>query len=146
MQTYKVLSVFNFLSLRICLMYSTVVDNDFKNVQNGEIPSHSCIQSEFLVVNSTLSPRLQCGLNCNTDPGCVGFDLIETQTRRCRLLFGFPALIPTHTKSDQSARYQKVDLCTDLQLIGFWIVLIVTYLLFQIILFSSCLVSWRHVW
>ena len=93
-----------------CLVFPAVVDNYFLKVQNGEIPSNSCVHSEFLVRNSSLSPRLQCGKICNTDPVCVGFDLIKTEAKRCRLLFGFPAMIPTYTTSDQSARYQKVIL------------------------------------
>ena len=101
--------MFGILPLITCLVFPAVVYNYFLKVQNGKIPLHSCILSEYLVVNSTLSPRLQCGLNCNTDPGCVGFDLIETEASRCRLLVGFPAMIPTHTVSDQSARYQKVS-------------------------------------
>ena len=94
MLTYKVLSVFYCLLLSTCLVFSAVVLNDFLNVQNGEIPSRSCILSEYSVVNSTLSPILQCGLNCtcNTDPACVGLDLIEAEASRCRLLVGFPAM------------------------------------------------------
>lgn len=136
MLTYKVLSVFYCLLLSTCLVFSAVVLNDFLNVQNGEIPLHSCILGEYLVVNSTLSPRLQCGLNCNTDPGCVGFDLIETEARRCRLLVGFPAMIPTHTVSDQSARYQKVNvhviLCSQQKMF----LKFVTLIFFTVIFFS----------
>ena len=110
MPTYKVLSVFGILLLSTCLVFPAVVDNAFLKVQNGEIPSYSCVHSEFWVRNSTLSPRLQCGIICNTDPVCVVFDLIKTEAKRCRLLFGLPAMIPTYTTSDQSARYQKVIL------------------------------------
>ena len=108
MPAYKVISVFGILLLSTCLVIPAVVDNNFLRVQNGEIPLYSCVHSEFLVRNSTLSPRLQCGIICNTDPVCVGFDLIKTEAKRCRLLFGFPAMIPTYTTSEQSARYQKV--------------------------------------
>ena len=109
MSIYTRFSVFGILLLITCLVFPAVVDNYFLKVQNGEIPLHSCILSEYLVVNSTLSSRLQCELYCKTDPGCVGFDLNEAEARRCRLLVGFPAMIPTHTVSDQSARYQKVN-------------------------------------
>ena len=109
MPIYTTFSVFGILLLITCLVFPAVVYNYFLKVQNGKIPLHSCILSEYLVVNSTLSPRLQCGLNCNTDPGCVGFDLIESEARRFRLLVGFSAMIQTHTVSDQSARYQKVS-------------------------------------
>lgn len=82
--------------------------NNFVYVRSGVTQSNACILNEFAIDNSTLSARLQCGIPCNALLECVGVDIIGRETKRCRLLSGFPALIPTQTTSDETARYQKV--------------------------------------
>nr|XP_034309688.1 ficolin-2-like [Crassostrea gigas] len=42
---------------------------------------------------------------CNALSQCVGVDIVGDEAKRCRLLYGFPALIPSDTISDD--RYQK---------------------------------------
>lgn len=100
--------VFDILSI----VSSSSVENDFFLIQSGEIPSTSCLLNEIQIENSTLSPRLQCGLYCNTLSQCVGMEIISKDPKTCRLLNGFAALIPTHATSEQAVRYQKVILKT----------------------------------
>lgn len=92
------------------IILSSSVENDFFVIQSGKIPSTSCLINEIQlqIANSTLSPRLQCGLYCNTLSQCVGIDISGNDQKTCRLLNGFAALIPMHTASEQALRYQKV--------------------------------------
>lgn len=90
------------------IILSSSVENDFFVIQSGKIPSTSCFINEIQITNSTLSPRLQCGLYCNTLTQCVGLDNIGNDQKTCRLLNGFAALIPMHTAPEQALRYQKV--------------------------------------
>lgn len=90
------------------IILSSSVENDFFVIQSGKIPSTSCLINEILITTSTLSPRLQCGLYCNTLTQCVGMDIIGNDHKTCRLLNGFAALIPMHTEPEQAVRYQKV--------------------------------------
>lgn len=90
------------------MILSSTVENDFFSIQYGETPSSSCNINEIQIGNSTLSPRLQCGLYCNTLSQCVEMDIIGNDQKTCRLLNGFAALIPMHTASEQAIRYHKV--------------------------------------
>lgn len=51
---------------------------------------------------------IHCGLQCLALSQCVGVDIIGNKPKRCRLLYGFPALIQTNKTSDETVRYQKV--------------------------------------
>lgn len=110
LKTMNVRMMFRFLVLceTFSIVLSAIAKNEFLFVQNGEIPSASCMLREDYLDNSTVSPGIQCGLKCNSDPLCVGVDITEEKPGTCRHLFGFPALIPTYTTSRQTARYQKV--------------------------------------
>lgn len=87
---------------------SSKVENNFLYVQSGLAQSNACILNEFEIDNSTISARLQCCAPCNALSQCVGVDIVRGEAKRCRLLYGFSALIPSHTTSDETVRYQKV--------------------------------------
>lgn len=105
---FNLIISFLFLFGKLKITRSSKAENDFVYVQSGVTQSNACILNEFAIDNSTLSARLQCGIPCNALLECVGVDIIGRETKRCRLLRGFPALIPTQTTSDETARYQKV--------------------------------------
>lgn len=79
----------------------------FFYVQSGINQSNACVIKELSVKNST-DPMIHCGLQCLALSQCVGVDIIGNRSKRCRLLYGFPALIPTNKTSDETVRYQKV--------------------------------------
>lgn len=106
----RIISYFIVVIEILSIVSSSTVENDFFVTQSGEIPSTSCLLNEIQIENSTLSPRLQCGLYCNTLSQCVGMDIITKDPKTCRLLYGFAALIPMHTTSEQTVRYQKVNM------------------------------------
>lgn len=87
---------------------SSKVENNFLYVQSGLAQSNACILNEFEIDNSTISARLQCCVPCNALSQCVGVDIVRGEAKRCRLLYGFSSLIPSHTTSDETVRYQKV--------------------------------------
>lgn len=93
---------------KIQMSGSSIEENNFLYVQSGLAQSNACILNEFEIDNSTISARLQCCVHCNALSQCVGVDIVRGEAKRCRLLYGFPALIPCHTTSDTSVRYQKV--------------------------------------
>lgn len=66
--------------------------------------SDACVLKETPVNNSTVSALLKCGIHCNALSQCVGVDIIGKEAK----LYGYPALISTHTASDETVRYQKV--------------------------------------
>lgn len=84
---------------------SSKVENNFLYVQSGLAQSNACILNEFEIDNSTISARLQCCVPCNALSQCVGVDIVRGEAKRCRLLCGFSALIPSHTTSDETVRY-----------------------------------------
>ncbi|XP_065930298.1 ficolin-2 [Magallana gigas] len=88
------------------MCYSSTAENKFRSVQSGNTTSNSCILDEFPIDNPKVSARLQCGMPCNARSQCVGFDIIESISKTCRLLRGFTALIPSHTISE-AVRYEK---------------------------------------
>lgn len=79
-------------------------ENYFFCMQSGVIQSNSCIFKEFSV-----DPLIYCGLHCVALLQCVGVDIIGNEPKRCRLMFGFPALIPVNETFDETIRYQKVQ-------------------------------------
>lgn len=83
-------------------------ENYFFFMQSGVIQSNACISKEFSVENST-DPLIYCGLHCVALLQCVGVDIIGNEPKRCRLMFGFPALTPANETSDETIRYQKVQ-------------------------------------
>lgn len=94
-------------SEKLAMCYSSTAENKFRSVQSGNTTSNSCILDEFPIDNPKVSARLQCGMPCNARSQCVGFDIIESISKTCRLLRGFTALIPSHTISE-AVRYEKV--------------------------------------
>lgn len=108
MKFYRIIC-FLFFSVKLQITRLSKAENDFFYVQSGEKQSNACILNEFAIDNSTISAWLQCGMSCNALLECVGVDIVGEETKRCRLLYGFPALIPTHTTSDETVRYQKVQ-------------------------------------
>lgn len=94
-------------SEKLAMCYSSTAGNTFRYVQSGNTTSNSCILDEFPIDNQKVSARLQCGMPCSAFSQCVGFDIIESISKTCRLLRGFAALIPSHTTSE-AVRYEKV--------------------------------------
>lgn len=90
------------------MIASSKAENNFVYVRSGVTQSNACILNEFAIDNSTISARLQCGMPCNSLSQCVGVDIVEREAKRCRLLYGFSALVPNLTASDDTVRYQKV--------------------------------------
>lgn len=82
-------------------------ENYFFYVQSGVNQSNACIFKELSVENST-NPMIHCGLHCLALSQCVGVDIIRNEPKRCRLLYGFPSLIPANETSNETVRYQKV--------------------------------------
>lgn len=107
MMLYLLICVF-VLSGKLQISRSSKVENYFYFVQSGVTKSNACILEEIPVKNSTVSSLLQCGLQCNALSQCVGVDITGNETKRCRLLYEFPALIPTYTTSGKTVRYSKV--------------------------------------
>lgn len=103
---FHVAIVFLFFSGKHQMSHSSKAENKFVYVQSGETQSNSCILNEFAIDNSTISAQLQCGMPCNALSQCVGVDIVGDEAKNCRLLYGFPALVPSNTTSDD--RYQKV--------------------------------------
>lgn len=103
---FHVVIVFLFFSGKHQMSDSSKAENKFVYVQSGETQSNSCILNEFAIDNSTISAQLQCGMPCNALSQCVGLDIVGDEAKSCRLLYGFPALIPSDTISDD--RYLKV--------------------------------------
>lgn len=81
---------------------SSKAENNFFYVQSGVIQSNACILNEFEIDNSTISARLLCGMPCNALSKCVGVNIIGDEAKSCRLLHGFPALIPSHKTSEET--------------------------------------------
>lgn len=96
------------LSEKVQMSLLSKVENVFLYVQSGMTQSNACVLKETPVNNSTVSALLKCGIHCNALSQCVGVDIIGKEAKRCRLLYGYPALISTHTASDETVRYQKV--------------------------------------
>lgn len=94
-------------SEKLAMCYSSTAGNIFSYMQSGNTTSNSCILDEFPINNQKVSARLQCGMPCTALSQCVGFDIIESISKTCRLLRGFTALIPSHTTSE-AVRYEKV--------------------------------------
>lgn len=94
-------------SEKLAICYSSTAGNTFSYVQSGNTTSNSCILEEFPINNQKVSALLQCGMPCTALSQCVGFDIIESISKMCRLLRGFAALIPSHTTSE-AVRYEKV--------------------------------------
>lgn len=94
-------------SEKLAMCFSSTAENTFRYVQSGNTTSNSCILNEFPIENLKVSARLQCGMPCNALSQCVGFDIMESISKTCRLLRGFTALIPSHTTSG-AVRYEKV--------------------------------------
>lgn len=86
---------------------SSKAEHYFSFVQSGMAQLNACILKE-LSVDSSTDPMKHCGLQCNALSQSVGVDIIGNKAKYCRLLYGFPALIPAHTTSDETVRYQKV--------------------------------------
>lgn len=107
MKLYLLICVF-VLSGKLQISRSSKVENYFHFVQSGVTKSNACILEEIPVNNSTVSSLLQCGLHCNPLSQCVGVDITGDETKLCRLLYEFPALIPTYTTSGETVRYSKV--------------------------------------
>lgn len=82
-------------------------ENHFFYVQSGVNQSNAGIFKELSVKNST-DPMIHCCLHCLAFSQCVWVDIIGNKPKRCRLLYGFPALIPANKTSDDTVRYQKV--------------------------------------
>lgn len=85
------------LSEKVQMSLLSKVDNVFLYVQSGMPQSNACVLKETLVNNSTVSALLKCGIHCNGLSQCVVVDIIGKEAKRCRLLYGYPALISTHT-------------------------------------------------
>lgn len=83
-------------------------ENYFFFMQSGVNQSIVCIFKEFSVEHLTY-PMIYCGLHCVALLQCVGVDIIGNEPKRCRLMFGFPALISVNETSDETIRYQKVQ-------------------------------------
>lgn len=96
------------LSEKVQMSLLSKVENVFLYVQSGMTQSDACVLKETPVNISTVSALLKCGIHCNALSRCVGVDIIGKEAKRCRLLYGYPALISTHTASDETVRYQKV--------------------------------------
>lgn len=96
------------LSEKVQISLLSKVENVFLYVQSGMTQSDACVLKETPVNNSTVSALLKCGIHCNALSQCVGVDIIGKEAKRCRLLYGYPALISTHTASDETVRYQQV--------------------------------------
>lgn len=94
-------------SEKLAMCFSTTAENTFRYVQSGNTTSNSSILNEFPIENPKVSARLHCGMPCNALSQCVGFDIIGSLAKTCRLLRGFTALIPSHTTSE-AVRYEKV--------------------------------------
>lgn len=94
-------------SEKLAMCYLSTAGNIFNYMQSGNTTSNSCILDEFPINNQKVSARLQCGMPCTALSQCVGFDIIESISKTCRLLRGFTALIPSHT-TPEAVRYEKV--------------------------------------
>lgn len=97
------------VSEKLAMCYSSTAGNTFRYVQSGNTTSNSCILDEFPINNQKVSARLQCGMPCSALSQCVGFDIIGSISKTCRLLRGFSVLIPSHTTSE-AIRYEKVHM------------------------------------
>lgn len=95
------------LSEKVQISLLSKVENVFLYVQSGMTQSDACVLKETPVNNSTVSALLKCGIHWNALSQCVGVDIIGKEAKRYRLLYGYPALISTHTASDETVRYQK---------------------------------------
>lgn len=94
-------------SEKLAMCFSSTAGHTFRYVQSGNTTSNSCILDEFPINNQKVSARLQCVMPCTALSQCVGFDIIESISKTCRLLRGFTALIASHTASE-AVRYEKV--------------------------------------
>lgn len=81
----------------------------FFYVQSGINQLNACVIKELSVKKFDRSyDTLWFAVSCSFTMCRSGYHRKQRKQKRCRLLYGFPALIQTNKTSDETVRYQKV--------------------------------------